>query len=1627
MNTDLDLRKLIGSDYATAATDAAIDSLLISMENFKSDTTVKGTGNIFDCAISLGDFDFSLNLDFFDITPTKMDYILLKKIQYLRRLIVDINNIFINIIQDLECCTGDDRYNKTVVPIFKWLVEDSNGLCGTLLKISKDINKIYMPLKRVLCLFRNVPGNPTWGSGGTDFLRYIYPISEGLERVTNMLDNGRFLDLIIIPVKDFHDKLVACHNGTEADFYTGYASLKDLISASIYNELTTNMIDEIKSTKGENLSSASNAPVAPIPPEVNYSIKSPKMQDFDDYDSFSKAMFEWNIGYSEYRKELEREYNDSYSEYLIELDKYKQKKFESTLNINDEKFENTSFAVELSTDTFKTNHRAICGCLGELFKLDGYFIPKDYIIRNESDLNGLIGEVEYRGVSSSDYYINEDEKKIKIINSVLINDIRNREFTTSFSETMKYPIVKDEFLQEIAQNKTINDILNLNIKYTNKLNKLQQDFRKATNYYDSLGSSFYSIYLSELEDIRRQLSLVKSGSSNADYDTLSKKAYSYAEYPPSSWISEDKNLTSSYQNIFGNITYKEYLKGIDDMDGLVVEINEYKEAIGRNYGVFKIVDESIIECGCDLLCMVIKYIIGLIMDLIKKLITYITKFITMSIINKELQWWIKFVMDKIKCIIDILNLSKDLKNMEKAFNDEMKRGEGSIRKAPESVSNCTTSTKSVIDEINLYPEKSKVQPDTIKDINWVPSIYPEYDDPYVDVTPVLDDSFKLITDKVEFQTTGWKNRTIPTMILNCQEDFSAAVDWIPSTNSWKAFLNIELNINQFNNGPSIVLEGNKSLSEEVIISNMYQSILYKILEQALDLENFKFKINLETERLFITSGIDNYSLTSETLVINNTNELNNINCLLSDIDKVWFWVDAYNDKGEDISTYVKVFDRNQAKVLKDFKKDLSSQLEETLDNLRKTSFDTKVEPATSSKICGANSLSVTYFQPVFNDKNSMLFPGKVEKVTSENGTVNFIYTPKTNTNDDGIESKWTKNNTPFKLTMTNGSGTEFTVVLLIDVCDPGAVQNSTYSKDVDGVFLNGRYDYIEFIAIPNDVEYIISEKNIIKNLRGYLENVGAISSAYTGPLGIDATQENTMETVKNITKTINYSDDFDPSKINASVGLDVINNLPTGVTKASILAFEKLNENITTSLTDLQALEDLAKEFDVGIKTLEITPEGIVKTIQRLGIPLMVLNEDSNIILTIHDKKLKLLNINSDFGLDVVLETSEIDYVDGEQLFVEFSTTGFEHTISWINERKVKNTASIMSLNSLELKPTQLGSFYKNGEKVALMCGKINDIIFTNSNRTADEWFNNSNTYRPGGTIGFYDFSLFDGYNVYSIPEFFKVVKLNSLATVKGILYESKEYTSTEIAQKLQEGKYNELLSKEVTLVGERPISVGGDFIWKNNVYYKNVSFGYLENFFCRDNLSGESFTISFWLKQKDAVTNDREDFAKKYIFSDTHNGNFIWIEEDLIHIKLADQPIRIEPVKLMFIKDIFSATPEYVEKWFHHVFKYDKSTASVNYSITPIDQKRNFDSNYSATILDPINIKIPLKNIPGKGRILNFSLVTMLARYDVKRLDYTDNFYGEITALAIWNSLMTPEYLNGLYNYQRRIIINEM
>ena len=1674
-SNSLDLKSVVGKDQLSQGTASIIDNILDQINNF--DVSVEGTGDLFDCAINLGDLiSFDLDLDFFKKRSTGMSYTLLYKIQQLKRYISRINDIFIELIGNLECCNTDDKYNKLVLPIFKWLVEDENGLTGTLSKISKELYTIYLPLKRIQCLFKPLPGNPTLSFGGYDYFKAIYPIIEGIGKTMNMIDNGRFLDIIIIPVKNFHDKLVACSSGSDVDLYTKYDSISDLISTSMYDELTASLIDELKAQRDLTESGVVDQPKPPKHPTYTEFYASTPRPLIDttktELKDYYKELAIWNKAFTAYKNDIDREYNKLYADYLDDLKEYNEDKFKSTLELTKADYTSSNLTVDLSVEDFKNKFKPICGCLAEIFNADGFFFPKDKIIRSEKDLLGLIGEVEYKGISSDNYYFDDDlggKKRVKIISKQDLVDIRLKPIVNDIATAASYAlnlstlgigtipesvdltglpqdlVIKltpkyslSDYTDKIGSVKNVGDVIQLDTELNALLLEKKKHYKILSAFIDTVNNSFSNLYKDEISKLQNNISRLKAEMVVTDLTSAEKTAKknllieyqreltNYAFMPPKSWDKESTFLTGGYSSGIGKISYSQYELLADSLTYIDWEIVILNQAIMRNHAVIKLVDEDGLECGCDLLCMVIKYIISLILEVIKKVITYIVTYLLKSIMNKELQWWLEFISQKINCILDILNLGDEIDEMRARFDAEIEYSKGLLNEASSSLGNCVDTDTQILTDMILYDERAKLDQSSISDITWQETNYPEFVDDTIDVTQdtVDDNKFTLELENITFEDTEWKNRSIPTIITDCAVNHKVLANWTPPTNSWSAYLNLTININQFNGGDYVLVTGNDAVTEEDLINTTYDTIIWNLINRATNLVDFNFKIEISGSSTIYSS---NDTALEDNYLLINSGVGSGTAFNLETIDRVWFYLDDVE---------IKVFDRLQSDSLKSLYNSTKDYMTNLTDGIENESVDFDVELPTSMKVCSASSLVVTKFEPLYNDTTLSMYPGTITKGVV-NGVTQYVLTPK----QDLVTLEYFKrNNVPFVMELENLSGRIFKIILLIDICAPNNVKNTGYNKSVDGVFLNNRYDLLEYASVPNNVSTIFLQDDIIDKLTPILEEDGIISSFLPGMLSsLNNSGETDSGFIDNTETEEIYDSSLDFSGQQATVGYG---NLPDGPIKEAIYKQQAKLQSMVSLINDTETyFSNLSVNLEAVAKTTienseeafnNLLPDSILNNeASKLGIPIMVLNQDENIILTIENKKLKLLNINRNFGiLDPDLVVAEvIDYEEGENLFIQFSTTGFTHTISWLNERKKYYSATITTTTVIELKPTYLGSVYSAGytEPIALLCGKINDIIFTDSSRTPEEWCTNSNTYRPDGTIGFYDFSLFDGYHVYSIPEFFRITTFGELATVKGILYESSTYTKEEIAIKIQDGKINELEQTKLTVVGERPISVGGDFIWKNTTYYKNITFGYLDNFFCRDNLKDKSFTISFWLRQKDSLTNLRTDFTKKYIISDTNNGNFVWLEENVLYIQLFNQPLRSEPVYLLFKEDIYAAEPIYVEKWFNHVFRYDRDNAKVYYDIKPINDDRTFSDLYDWDVLSDKKVIIPLKNVTGKGKVIDFSLVTLLARYDMKTLMYTDQFHAEITALAIWTEFKSDSYLENMFNYQRRIIINEM
>lgn len=148
--------------------------------------------------------------------------------------ISNLNDTLIKIFQEMECCGISDEYNKTVVPIFRYLASSKDHkTCGDtpnlpadscggnsnfmkdILKVVKDITKVYTAIEPLFCLISPIPGNP-WLPIDFNWMAPILPYLQTFKQFMDKIMSGTLFDLIINPIKELNNSLINC-TGTQTD------------------------------------------------------------------------------------------------------------------------------------------------------------------------------------------------------------------------------------------------------------------------------------------------------------------------------------------------------------------------------------------------------------------------------------------------------------------------------------------------------------------------------------------------------------------------------------------------------------------------------------------------------------------------------------------------------------------------------------------------------------------------------------------------------------------------------------------------------------------------------------------------------------------------------------------------------------------------------------------------------------------------------------------------------------------------------------------------------------------------------------------------------------------------------------------------------------------------------------------------------------------------------------------------------------------------------------------------------------------------------------------------------------------------------------------------------------------
>jgi len=185
--------------------------------------------------------------------------------------ISELNDTLIQLFQQMKCCHISDEYNRTVVPIFRFLASskdhtdcgDSPNLkgesCGgnsdfmkTILGVVKNITKLYTAIEPLFCLISPIPGNP-WLPIDFNWMAPIRPYIQTFEQLMDKIMSGSLFDIIIDPVKNLNRTLQNC---TKNQTNRSIAILNKTSNTNIDNEILS--LTKKANITMKNISSTSN-------------------------------------------------------------------------------------------------------------------------------------------------------------------------------------------------------------------------------------------------------------------------------------------------------------------------------------------------------------------------------------------------------------------------------------------------------------------------------------------------------------------------------------------------------------------------------------------------------------------------------------------------------------------------------------------------------------------------------------------------------------------------------------------------------------------------------------------------------------------------------------------------------------------------------------------------------------------------------------------------------------------------------------------------------------------------------------------------------------------------------------------------------------------------------------------------------------------------------------------------------------------------------------------------------------------------------------------------------------------------------------------------------------------------
>lgn len=503
------------------------------------------------------------------------------------------------------------------------------------------------------------------------------------------------------------------------------------------------------------------------------------------------------------------------------------------------------------------------------------------------------------------------------------------------------------------------------------------------------------------------------------------------------------------------------------------------------------------------------------------------------------------------------------------------------------------------------------------------------------------------------------------------------------------------------------------------------------------------------------------------------------------------------------------------------------------------------------------------------------------------------------------------------------------VRMILDVVNPAG--GETGLSYIPGTYTGQYTNYIEYGAMDSllGATHVISTKRLMFLAQQLLQSNYMITDARA----VAETVETAIETAKD-------------------------NCLLPEDQKAVVQAETSKVDNVVAAVDAMQeSLEQLLPAAE--IQQAPNTPAAIIPDM-KYSIPLLVLNKDENIMIQIIDRKITLqfkansLVSSEPFVIDYVLEA-------GETYMLVFNTNGFVFSMSLITPDKEILTVNGLNALNYNFQPTLIGGNVDHDES---FCGTICDLIATTDGSNTTDFYNRSLMgYIPRNAQVLFDFSVSNGSRVY-----------NTINRAGTTFIQNEDALSPDFMS-------------PISAAGQKADMYG---TVRHNQFYQVLE-GYMDNFFCKNNLSGKDFTVSLW-----AYDLGNKGF-RHTIMSDDINQNYIYY--DAVEKKL--------------IVDFYGAAPDFMfldmlepngdkNEWVHITLKH---ILYINRFVITVHKMSGAKTD--------IIIDTPTQ----------FHLMSLMAEYVSDSRSYENQFNGYLAAVSVFFTPIDDATYNTLHHEQAQLV----